>query len=292
MTCGIYKIENKTSGEIYVGQNTNIESRWKQHIKDLNSGRHHNKGLFAEFSKPDCDLEFSILQECSPCELSLLEDKYIKEVSTLNKVAAGNYVLLSSNEEEVLLECMKYYVDNKKSSIPEIAEKFGVSKKTLYNIKSGTTYIRNFYNNKAYIHYVSEPTRYNTNKDEQRIEEIQTAVNLLSSFKFEVGYIGRLFNIYSSLSQVLKGKRFKEVNLPTELLEGIEYMGKYRDALSDDRIHKVQAIFSGLEGGKTYSEIGKEIGTSRTTVSTILKAKEGSVWGFLKKKRPDLWRSL
>ena len=31
MTCGIYKIENKINGKLYIGQSINIEERWKNH---------------------------------------------------------------------------------------------------------------------------------------------------------------------------------------------------------------------------------------------------------------------
>ena len=31
--CGIYKITNKQTGDIYIGQSVNIADRWKQHVK-------------------------------------------------------------------------------------------------------------------------------------------------------------------------------------------------------------------------------------------------------------------
>lgn len=31
MTCGIYKIENKESGKVYIGSSKNIEKRWEAH---------------------------------------------------------------------------------------------------------------------------------------------------------------------------------------------------------------------------------------------------------------------
>lgn len=33
MSCGIYSITNKKTGQIYIGQSINIEKRWKQHIR-------------------------------------------------------------------------------------------------------------------------------------------------------------------------------------------------------------------------------------------------------------------
>lgn len=37
MTCGIYLITNKINGHMYVGQSSNIEERWKSHIKKSKS---------------------------------------------------------------------------------------------------------------------------------------------------------------------------------------------------------------------------------------------------------------
>ena len=37
---GIYKIENKVNGKIYIGQSVNIENRWKQHMRELNKSSH------------------------------------------------------------------------------------------------------------------------------------------------------------------------------------------------------------------------------------------------------------
>ena len=31
--CGIYKITNKQTGDIYIGQSVNVADRWKQHVK-------------------------------------------------------------------------------------------------------------------------------------------------------------------------------------------------------------------------------------------------------------------
>lgn len=35
---GIYKLTNKRTGEIYIGQSTNIKSRCKRHFDDLEKG--------------------------------------------------------------------------------------------------------------------------------------------------------------------------------------------------------------------------------------------------------------
>ena len=48
---GIYKIENKVNGKVYIGQSVNIKKRWKQHKYELNSNNHVNKHLQASWNK-------------------------------------------------------------------------------------------------------------------------------------------------------------------------------------------------------------------------------------------------
>ena len=45
---GIYKIENKVNGKVYIGQSIDINTRWYNHRKELNGNRHHNEHLQRE----------------------------------------------------------------------------------------------------------------------------------------------------------------------------------------------------------------------------------------------------
>lgn len=42
MHCGIYKITNKINGKIYIGQSSNIDERWKNHLKTKDNTHFHN----------------------------------------------------------------------------------------------------------------------------------------------------------------------------------------------------------------------------------------------------------
>lgn len=64
MTTGIYKIENKTNGKIYIGQSINIEERWKQHKKDSSRVE---CSLYRAFRKYGLEnFNFEILEELPP----------------------------------------------------------------------------------------------------------------------------------------------------------------------------------------------------------------------------------
>lgn len=51
---GVYKIENKINGKIYIGSSKNIINRWNSHIKDLTLDKHHSYKLQKDY------LEFGI----------------------------------------------------------------------------------------------------------------------------------------------------------------------------------------------------------------------------------------
>ena len=60
---GIYKIENKINGKVYIGQSNNIEKRWSEHISALNNDRHANSYLQRAWKKYGREnFEFSILE--------------------------------------------------------------------------------------------------------------------------------------------------------------------------------------------------------------------------------------
>lgn len=48
---GIYKIVNKATGEVYIGQSSNLTDRWKGHRSLLRNGRHKSHKLQAEWDR-------------------------------------------------------------------------------------------------------------------------------------------------------------------------------------------------------------------------------------------------
>lgn len=68
---GIYGIRNIINGKLYVGQSSNIESRWKTHQYDLNHNRHHNKHLQAAWNSYGEDaFLFFVIEECHVKDLN------------------------------------------------------------------------------------------------------------------------------------------------------------------------------------------------------------------------------
>ena len=91
MICGIYMIQNKVNGKIYIGQAVDIKDRWKQHKSYLNGGYHVNKHLQRSWNKyGEESFEFSILLECEESQLNTYEQYYIFELMTYDSRVGYN----------------------------------------------------------------------------------------------------------------------------------------------------------------------------------------------------------
>ncbi len=75
---GIYMIQNKINGKMYIGQAQDIELRWSSHISLLQKGTHPSRYLQNAVNKYGIDnFTFEILCNCSVKELHTLEQYYI-----------------------------------------------------------------------------------------------------------------------------------------------------------------------------------------------------------------------
>lgn len=86
MTIGIYSISDSETGEIlYVGQSSNIEERWKHHLKRLRADKHlkNFSEWFTSKEKDETSLKFEILEECDNSDecKNLLEIKWFTKLS-------------------------------------------------------------------------------------------------------------------------------------------------------------------------------------------------------------------
>lgn len=80
MYCGIYKITNKITNQIYIGQSEFIERRWKEHMT------HKGSNLLEEdFEKYGIiNFVFEIIELCNPEELDKKEIYWIKNFNSFN----------------------------------------------------------------------------------------------------------------------------------------------------------------------------------------------------------------
>lgn len=113
MSCGVYKITNKLTGECYIGSSKNIKKRWSRHKKPSTWKRQPNSLLYKAFQEYGlADFQFDILEECSEDNLKQLEDKHIQELQPVyNKIRA--YLTEEEIKEHHLERGLRYAENHK-----------------------------------------------------------------------------------------------------------------------------------------------------------------------------------
>jgi len=90
MTIGIYKIENKVNGKVYIGKSeVSIEERWKTHIRKLRNDNHRcsngkrDKLQNAWNKYGEENFIFEVIKKCLPEECNKQEIKHIAKYNSL-----------------------------------------------------------------------------------------------------------------------------------------------------------------------------------------------------------------
>lgn len=99
---GIYQIQSLCKPErAYVGSSVNIAHRWKEHLRDLNSGKHHSAKLQRHFDKYGMsDLMFIVSETCTPELLIIKEQTYFSPLPYFNCCpTAGSNLGFKHSEE-------------------------------------------------------------------------------------------------------------------------------------------------------------------------------------------------
>ena len=121
---GIYSISSALKTErMYIGSAINIEKRWNEHRSTLRSGKHYSQKLQRHFNKyGECDLTFTILEECAPLDLIVREQSWIDKMMPFFNAAptAGNMLGFKMSKEA-----------KRKNSIAKKGHKYWVGKKHL-----------------------------------------------------------------------------------------------------------------------------------------------------------------
>lgn len=87
--CGIYLIRNAINGKCYVGLSTDIKARFKHHRR--HAGRLSTTISMALFKHGLNSFEFTILEECQPCELNAREVCWIAKLSPAYNQTPGGF---------------------------------------------------------------------------------------------------------------------------------------------------------------------------------------------------------
>ena len=83
---GIYKIENKVNGHVYIGQSINIRERWFEHRGDLRNNKHINSHLQNAWNKyGENNFVHKIIEMCEVYDLDDREKYWISFYDSANK---------------------------------------------------------------------------------------------------------------------------------------------------------------------------------------------------------------
>lgn len=168
---GIYKITNKISGKIYIGQAYDITRRLSVHKR---GGNQDNQAIDKAIVKYGQDnFLYEIIEECSVDELNEREIYWIAHFNSYRKgynsttggQGAQNLAIkLSSEDIEAIYALLIDYEFSQK----EIASKFGVSEHTISDINRGKTRILEGYSfplRKSTIQVINSEIKKGLDKD-------------------------------------------------------------------------------------------------------------------------------
>lgn len=148
MTTGIYCLKFIGTDKVYVGQSTNIELRYKQHLHSLKIGKANSKLIDAYklYGQPT----ISILEICSLDSLNTLESHYITKLDSFtngfNLTEAspsglyGDKHPSSKYPNSKLLEVLNYLILNKYTH-KEISVLTDVTVSIVENISNGSSHM-------------------------------------------------------------------------------------------------------------------------------------------------------
>lgn len=213
---GIYKIKNIINGKVYIGQSRNIDSRKKEHLRDLKAGRHHNFHLQRAFDKyGESNFTHDVLVYCELDELEGLERHYIKKYDAMNRLRGYNLKEGSSQSADVItkmLESRKKLLEDKNFRIQMSWARSEISEQQVIRIKEmlfndvtiedickelNVTYnqVKHIKHNNSFTFILPQYNYYIKNRESIYRERMKKVVISLYREGYGVGYISDLLNV-------------------------------------------------------------------------------------------------
>lgn len=179
MICGIYKIENKINGHIYIGQSTNINKRWKAEIASSNNitDTSYNTVLSQAFRKYGIEnFDFQIIEECPKEQLNEREIYWISYYNSFkdgyNSTKGGKQSSAPQKLTDETIQLIYEDLLNSSLTMIEIAKKYKVSQAFISYVNTG----KNWFNDKW-----SYPIR-KTKKQQKKIKNNHKNIIILKKY--------------------------------------------------------------------------------------------------------------
>lgn len=180
MKSGVYKILNKQTGKFYIGSSINIDNRFKQHIRKLNSNNHDNDHLQKSWNKYGIsNFTFEIVEYTEIENLIIREQYYLDKLlyadENNNKFSEIGYNILRCSSNTLgfrFSEESKFKMSLSKSNISkkiDIPDDITIENE-IYYIPQEVTNINKdkgnpFYGRKHSDHSKSKMSKSKTGKD-------------------------------------------------------------------------------------------------------------------------------
>ena len=169
---GIYKIENKINGKVYIGQSQNIFKRWSVH-GNKNKANNCNMVIAKAITKYGVEnFRFEILELCTKEELNIKEKHWVSVYNSYkngyNSTTGGDapdefaFSKLTKDTVKILLQELKANI------IPmvDLAKKYNVAESTIRGVNTGNAWVTEGIEypirkgNTAYIKLTCLPAKY------------------------------------------------------------------------------------------------------------------------------------
>ena len=151
---GIYKIENKVNGKVYIGQSVNIRKRIMTHKYNANNpkiGKAHDLYIYSAIRKHGIEnFDFSIVELCDKSELDEKERYWIAYYKSnqsnhgYNLNDGGNSIYVKHLKSDSNVTPKKHHIEEIKKlltdtdlSIQEIAKRYNMTTASITNINRG-----------------------------------------------------------------------------------------------------------------------------------------------------------
>lgn len=148
MLVGIYKITNTINGKVYIGQSTNLSTRWAVHKSKAKNG-HSNMYISNAINKYGPTLfTYEVIEECSKAELDEKEKYWISYYDSTNRdkgynqLPGGHHTTISQDMTEEVLENITNDLKNTKFTMRQIGDKYGMCEDTISSINTGRRWFR------------------------------------------------------------------------------------------------------------------------------------------------------
>ncbi|MDD2470089.1 MAG: GIY-YIG nuclease family protein [Bacilli bacterium] len=310
---GVYQIKNLVNGKMYIGSSIDINSRWKEHIRDLNNNKHHSLHLQRAWNKyGESSFEFNVLEECNEDTTLEREQYYLDKLESFKRDNGYNVSKSSSapmmgrkHSKETKIKISEEVRSRDSSCWVRGEDKFNAKFKDedIINIKrliyegNRTIDIAKLYNVEGQtITQIKTGDRWNHIKTEyddliiqtprQKLneEDIIEIKKLLVEEKLNIIEIADIFGITPGMISSIK-------NLNSWEDIGKEYNYKLKNRLIVNKLdkNKVIEIKKLLLEGKSCTEISE---IYNVTPSTIAYIRQNKTWRNVKIDEEDKLRQM